>query len=150
MWRLASLAIVAIAFASAEPAMAQPKGPPFGPRGGGEDTKKLKAELDKLQELLKDIEGRLKKSTEPAPKAEAKGPWSMPYGRGPGGFGPPGYGRGFTPPKAPAPSARGPVPMGSPWRDWGRGPSSSSSIENKLDRIIKELEEIRRDLSRRR
>lgn len=133
MTRLLSAAALVAVFATAQPAMAQPRSAPS-------DVRKLESEVDKLKSVLKDIEAQLAKAkkveaekAKPAKRGEyekpkfemAKGP-----GRGPGGFGP----------------GRGPGGFGPPGRSNFGPPSRSegSEFDRRIDRLIQELEALKR------
>jgi hypothetical protein len=113
-------------------------GPPWA-RGsfGPEGMKKRMEEFKKMaKEAKKDGKKEAKKDGKGGPPF---GPFGMgPRGRGfgPGGFGPGRFGRGFTPPFA---------------RGGSRRPSDKaegSDVEQRLDRIIKELEGLKSALKK--
>jgi hypothetical protein len=116
---------------AADPATGQPR--PGGPRPKGPDatdSKRLLEQLDKLDARLKELEDRLPRAKgpeRPGPKG-APGradPFSRGFGRRPG-FGGPGFGR------PPAGASRGQV--------------IPDDIGRRLDRIIAELEQLRKDV----
>lgn len=149
-----------------------PGGPGRGRREGPPEVQRLRAEVEKLTSQVKELQDKLAKTRaegpkdRPAPKGEGpkdrpapkdraaaqdderpgdrgpgrRGPgfggprgfgggpgFGGPFGRGPGGFGPRGTGSGF----------RGP-------RD--RGPGAPPDTARRIERIIGELEQLKKDL----
>jgi hypothetical protein len=161
MVRLFGLAALCLALlAITGTANAQPGGGfgrRFGGGGPGGDPKvaKLEAEVAKLKEQMSKIEGLLTKvvaalekkgppATAARGKAEQKGPpFARTGGRGFGGgwrgFGPMGGGSA-RPPMAKARMGR--------WGQWGRRGESKSEVEKSLDRLAKEIENLRKALRR--
>jgi translation initiation factor IF-2 len=157
---------VGLCLAGTTTAQPRPGGPDRG-RGDGPDVKKLEAELEKLSAQLKDLDARLSKMQQAnAPKDGPRGDRSTtgpgPGGRQAGGRGGddrpgPGFGggRGFGPeggrafdrfapggPRGPGggPGARGPGGRRGP------GTGGPPDIGRRLDRIIDELERLKKDL----
>lgn len=165
MWRLASLAVVGIAIGTAEPAQAQ-RGP--GGRGGNDgsnDMRQLQADLDKLKSVLKDLEAKLKKAKDSGMRRDDR----RPEPRGDGRFSP--QSRGFGGRDGRPGMGRGPAGRSDGHYGMGRGPGggrqvqghspggfappsssrgSSSSVERRLDKIEKDLEDLKRELRRKR
>ena len=150
MRRILSLALLPGLWA-AQPAAAQPPRPK-SPRPGGDEVRRLEAELDKLKAQVKELEERLSrhKQEDRRPdgrdggRDEARRPEGREGGRdearrpgGPGGprFGPPWKG----------PWAGGFGKGGPPWMGQHAG-GGSADFTRRLDRIIGELEELRRDV----
>jgi hypothetical protein len=111
---------------------------------GKDDVKKLETELDKLKAQIKDVEARLEKAKDAAKKEEAKKTGERDRGRdfrgqfergsrGFGGFG--GFGRGFGAPQ-----------FGGPRRS--EAESKPSDVEKRLDRLAKEIEELRKEIKK--
>jgi hypothetical protein len=144
MRRLLSIAVFGAAFWAAQPAGAQPPRPG---RSGGEELRKLETELDRLKAQTKELEAKLAKAKEatdrPArPERKADGP---PEHRGPGGpRGFDGHGPRFGPPGPPHGGSRG---FGPPGRG-GPGAGSTTDLVRRIDRIIRELEQIRSEVER--
>jgi hypothetical protein len=165
MRRLTYFTALAAGLWLAGSAMAQPdRGPaprPISPPRSGPDVRNLEAQLERLSARLDELEARLaraQRSDRPAPKDGGRG--SSGFGRGieggwPGDrFGGSG-GRGFGPERGPAPKDRSgfrggpgqPGPDG--FRGFGRGGPGGGpnpDVARRLDRIIDELEQLKKDL----
>jgi hypothetical protein len=150
---MAAALIAGLTLASSAAAQPGPRGGPGGgPRGsgGGPDLQQLKDEVAKLTAQLQELQAERKGRPErPMPKAERSDDRPGPKGapkfdrpvpkespRGPGGFGP-----GMS-------GFRGPGPMGGGPRGFGGSGSGSSDFARRIDRIIEELEQLKRDLPR--
>lgn len=173
MRRLICVIALSAGLCVAGTAAAQPRpGGPGPDRKDGPDVRRLEAQLERLSGQLKEMETRLARmQSPPAPRDEPRGGGAAdrgprsggpPFGRlgdrGPGapfsGRGP-GFGRGEQGigrfgPDGPRGSGspgglRGPGAGGS-GGDRGPGAGASPDIARRLDRIINELEELKRDL----
>jgi DNA repair exonuclease SbcCD ATPase subunit len=119
-----------------------------------DDVKKLEAELQKLQEQVKDVEAKLKAAKEAAEKKDTRRPGPA-FGRrgGPGPFGRMDPARRqemreqFEKRMKEREGARTPRAFG---RDFRRSPETtkSSDVEKRLERILKEVEELRQELKK--
>jgi len=151
MRRLASAVFAPVAvlglagvFLSPRPALAQ-----RAPRDSSSDTvKKLEAELEKLRAQVKEVEARLQKAKEGERRPE--------FGRGGRGWGGPGrggwggHGRGRGPGARPLEGTeRKPDSKKEAKKDDRRETRGSADLERRLDRLARELEELRREIRRR-
>ena len=131
---------IGLGLLGADAAIAQPR--PGGPRPSvpdAPDSKQLLEKLDKLDARLKELEARLasaKGSERPAAKLDFGR--ADPFGRGFGPrarFGSQGFDR----------SAFGRRPADGPR---GRDAAAPADIQQRLDRVIAELEQLRKDVGR--
>src|SRR5262245_5722148 len=140
MVRMLFVAALTVALGVARPAQAQ------RPSSGRDDVKKLEAELARLKEQVKETEARLEKAKaddrKDGDRRDDRGGPRGRFGRGPMPFG--GPGRGFP--------GRGPGGFGPPGRGGREGPgrpdADKSNVDKRLDRIEKELEQLRKDLGK--
>jgi hypothetical protein len=135
MWKALSILgalTVAGVILTAQPAAAQ--------QPSAKDIKKLQADIDKLRVQLDEIAARLDKMTGGTTKPQAKDTPGYGYG-GPWGRG--GWGGKWDPEQ-----------MKKWMESYGKGPdrtpaeSSKSDLERRLDRVLDQLEELRRDLKK--
>ncbi|MFO0810409.1 MAG: hypothetical protein U0746_17430 [Gemmataceae bacterium] len=162
MRRLMTVVALGAALGAAGPAMAQPRPGGPAPQGDGE-LRKLREEIEKVRALLKDLEVKVAKVEEtrrrPAESVDRGGfgggggrpqpggsdrPVRREPGAGPGDRGP------GPRPGGPGPGNRGPgfQPGGPRPRDGAPSSDRSRDFERRLDKIIDELEQLRRDSRR--
>jgi len=143
------------------------KGAAPAPASDGADLKKLQAELDKLQEMIRDVEAQMKRGKEPAPAPRVAArddrrptpPMAKKeeHHDGPparvhsddrrSSFTPPAFGRGpwgFGPPWGGMPFGQSAAPSQAAPKGPPSGGSASASIEKRLDKVEQDLEEIKR------
>ncbi|HKB38287.1 MAG TPA: hypothetical protein VKD72_17710 [Gemmataceae bacterium] len=153
MRRLASAVFAPVAvlglvgvFLSPRPALAQ-----RAPRDSSSDTvKKLEAELEKLRAQVKEVEARLQKAKEGERRPEfgrgrpGRGGWGGWGGPVRGGWG--GHGRGRGPGARPL---EGTERKPDSTKDDAKKDDRRTDLERRLDRLARELEELRREIRRR-
>jgi hypothetical protein len=160
MKRTLSLAVVGLSMWAAPAAFGQPGGDRPGPGRPPRDGGRPDGEVERLRAQVRELEAKLatrESDRRPGPDREARGPGRPGPGRearGPGGPGRPEMG----PPgdRGPRPAARGPDDRGGPPRGPGRGPDEfrgdrrpgGPDLSRRIDRIIRELEELRREADR--
>jgi uncharacterized protein YlxW (UPF0749 family) len=153
MQRFAVVLTLGVVLCVAGPALAQrgrerPNTP--GAAEKSDEIKKLEAQLSKLQAAVKDVESKLsklkgdkkpeeKKADDKKPGFPDRGGFGPFGGSGRGRFGPPGGFPGF-------PGGRG--RPGAKKEDAKPG-TKSSDLEKKLDQIIRDVEELKKEIRRR-
>lgn len=157
MQRLAVVLTLGVVLCVTGPALAQPgRGRPNPPGASdkSDEIKKLEAELSKLQSAIKDVESKLSKlkgDKKPGEKKadDKKADDKKPGFPGRGGF-PPfgGFGRGRFGPPGGFPGFPGRDRF-EPKKEEAKPGAKSSDLEKKLDQIIRDVEELKKELRRR-
>lgn len=115
-----------------------------------DELRRLQEEITRMKEKLQDIEARIKKA-ESTPARRGPGPaFGGGFGRG-GGFGQParrGF-QGFQGFGGSSPRQVGFRGFSGPFGRRSAGSPSMKNVEDKLDRVIQELERLRNEMRRR-
>lgn len=143
MKRLIYAAALCVSLVVAGTSLAQPRGGPGRPgfvppkQQGSPESRNLEQKLDRLDAQLKELEAKVARTQGPSNRTPER-PKASSAGRpGPGGFGP-GM-SGFGPP-------RGGFGGMAPGGERRAASASNADFERRLDRIIGELEQLKKDM----
>lgn len=133
-------------------------------RKAQDDIRKMTADYDKLSDQLREMQRKLSQAYDKLDELEGRTPGRGRFGRGgPGGFGgggfggPGGFGGDFRRPEPPRaskeaapPAAQPPAakPAEPPARQAPAAPSSAGDLDKKLEKLMRELEDLRREIRR--